>query len=418
MIINDFDNEFDNIHAQALRNSSDFSQGFFEISYFNCAKILTAFRNQRVSDSDFKSGSGYGYNDCGRDKLDSIWAEICRAESAMFRTQFVSGTHALTAVLFGILRPEDTLLSITGEPYDTLHKVLGHKDYSPGSLQDWGVNYAEVNSIIDNGLDLEIVTQSILTYKPKLVLIQRSRGYSLRRSLTVAEIELLCRTIKSVSSQTIVFVDNCYGEFMEKREPIEAGADIIAGSLIKNPGGGLAPCGGYIAGRKDLVELAGFRLTSPGLGAEVGPSLSDNRLLYQGLFIAPHVVGQALQTAIYTASVFAQLGYAVYPATDAVRTDIIQAIELGSAERVIAFCQALQAFSPVDSYVKPVAWDMPGYKDQVIMAAGTFVQGASIELSADAPMRQPYAVYLQGGIIFEQSVAAIMAAAKAVLAAQ
>ncbi|MFA6537995.1 MAG: methionine gamma-lyase family protein [Negativicutes bacterium] len=416
MSTTDFDNELDNIHARALRISGDYCRSFFDIAYHNSAKILAAFRKHRVSDSDFKTGSGYGYNDCGRDKLDNIWADICCAEAALFRTQFVSGTHALTTVLFGILRPGDTVLSITGEPYDTLHKVLGHKNYSPGSLRDWGVNYAEVNSITDDSLDLEIVTQSVNEHRPKMVLIQRSRGYSLRRSLTIAEIESLCQTIKAVDKQAIIFVDNCYGEFMECREPVEAGADIIAGSLIKNPGGGLAPCGGYIAGRKDLVELAGFRLTSPGLGAEVGPSLCDNRLLYQGLFVAPHVVGQALQTAIYSSSVFTQLGYPVYPATDAVRTDIIQAIELGSAERVIAFCQALQAFSPVDSYVKPVAWDMPGYKDQVIMAAGTFVQGASIELSADAPMRNPYAVYLQGGIVFEQSVAAILAAAKAVSA--
>ena len=414
--MSDLTNQFDKIHLQALQASSEYGRKYFSISYYNSAKILAAFRSNRVSDSDFKTGSGYGYNDCGRDKLDNIWAEICGADAALFRTQFVSGTHALTTVLFGILRPGDTLLSLTGEPYDTLHKVIGHKEPSPGSLIDWGVNYAEVNSLTANDLDLEAVTRAISTHKPKMVLIQRSRGYSLRRSLTIAEIELLCKTVKAGAGKTIVFVDNCYGEFIEQGEPLTAGADIIAGSLIKNPGGGLAPCGGYIAGRKDLVELAGFRLTSPGLGAEVGPSLSDNRLLYQGLFMAPHVVGQALQTAVYTASVFAQLKFSVYPAVAAPRTDIIQAIELGSAERVVAFCQALQAFSPVDSYVKPVAWDMPCYKDQVIMAAGTFVQGASIELSADAPMRQPYAVYLQGGIVFEQSVAAILAAAKAVMA--
>lgn len=416
MIPADFDNGLNDIHKQALAVSGEFIDAFFEISSFNSTKVLEAFRNQRVADSDFKTGSGYGYNDCGRDKLDRVWAEICRAESALFRTQFVSGTHALTAALFGILRPGDLALSITGEPYDTLLKVIGHKSFSPGSLIDWGVRYSEINSITDSGLDLAGITEAVCEQRPKLVLIQRSRGYSLRRSLTIDEIELLCHAVKEANTETIIFVDNCYGEFMEKSEPIEAGADIIAGSLIKNPGGGLAPCGGYVAGRRDLVELSGYRLTSPGLGIEVGPSLSDNRLLYQGLFVAPHVVSQALRTSVYAASVFSQLGFPVYPHVKAHRTDIIQAIEFGSSERVTAFCQALQAHSPVDSFVKPVAWDMPGYSDQIIMAAGTFVQGASIELSADAPMRQPFAVYLQGGIVFEQSVAAILAAAKAVCA--
>jgi len=273
----DFDNDIERIHSQALQISCDCGRDFFAVSYFNSAKILAAFRNNRVSDSDFKTGSGYGYNDCGRDKLDKIWAEICGAEAALFRTQFVSGTHALNTVLFGIIRPGDTVLSITGEPYDTLHKVIGHKQHSPGSLVDWGVHYAEVSSIKADGLDLEVVTQALLEHAPKLVLIQRSRGYSLRRSLSIAEIELLCKTIKASAEQPLIFVDNCYGEIIEQQEPIAAGADIIAGSLIKNPGGGLAPCGGYIAGRKDLVELSGFRLPSPGLGAEVGPSLSDNR---------------------------------------------------------------------------------------------------------------------------------------------
>ena len=409
-----FDNRLCAIHERALEVVAQHTAGFFDVALANSAKVLNAFRKHRVADAHFKSATGYGYGDAGRDNLDNIWADICRAPAALFRTQFVSGTHAISCVLFGILRPGDTMLSVCGAPYDTLHKVIGHNKLSPGSLTDWGVRYCQTNCLTATGFDIEILQRELADKQPRLALIQRSRGYSLRRTLTIAEIEQLCAAIKAVAPTTIIFVDNCYGEFMEKREPLEVGADIIAGSLIKNPGGGLAPCGGYVAGRSDLVDLVGYRLTAPGLGAEVGPSLSDNRLLYQGLYMAPHIVWQALKTAVYTASVCEQLGYSVYPASTAVRSDIIQAVELGSAERVIAFCQALQAYSPVDSYVKPLPWDMPGYEDQVIMAAGTFVQGASIELSADAPIRPPYAVYLQGGIVFEQSVVAVLQAARAV----
>ena len=381
-----------------------------EISEINTLKVLNAMRELKISDAHFKTSTGYAYGDIGREKLDELFAKIFKAESALVRTQFVSGTHALATVLFGILRPNDELISVTGEPYDTMQTVIGWKNPSAGSLKEFGVNYSEV--ALQNGkVDLAAVKNSV-TAKTKVALIQRSRGYSLRAPLTVSDIEKICATVKSVNPNCITFIDNCYGEFVETLEPVEVGADICAGSLIKNIGGGLAPTGGYIVGKNDLVELSSYRLTAPGMGNELGASLGTPRLLYQGLFMAPHVTAQALKAAIFAAGIFSSLGYKTSPLPNEKRGDIIQAIELNSAEKLIAFCRAIQNFSPVDSFAVPEAWDMPGYEDKVIMAAGTFVQGASIELSADAPIREPYTVFLQGGLTFEHAALAILNAAQ------
>ena len=381
-----------------------------EISEINTLKVLDAMRELKISDAHFKTSSGYAYGDIGREKLDELFAKIFKAESALVRTQFVSGTHALATVLFGILRPNDELISVTGEPYDTMQTVIGWKNPARGSLKEFGVNYREV--ALQNGkVDLAAIKNSV-TKKTKLALIQRSRGYSLRDPLTIYDIEKICATIKSVNPNCITFIDNCYGEFVETAEPVEVGADIVAGSLIKNIGGGLAPTGGYIVGQNELVELSSYRLTAPGMGNELGASLGTPRLLYQGLFLAPHVTAQAIKAAIFAAGIFSSLGYNTHPLQNEIRSDIIQAIELKSAEKLIKFCRAIQNYSPVDSFATPEAWDMPGYEDKVIMAAGTFVQGASIELSADAPIREPYTVFLQGGLTFEHAAIAILKAAE------
>ncbi len=384
-----------------------------EISEKNTLKVLDAMRELKISDAHFKTSSGYAYGDIGREKLDELFAKIFKAEAALVRTQFVSGTHALATVLFGILRPNDELISVTGEPYDTMQTVIGYKNPVRGSLKEFGVNYREV--ALQNGkVDLDAVKNSV-TSKTKVALIQRSRGYSLRDPLTISDIEKICATIKSVNPNCVTFIDNCYGEFVETAEPLEVGADICAGSLIKNIGGGLAPTGGYIVGKNELVELSSYRLTAPGMGNELGASLGTPRLLYQGLFFAPHVTAQAVKAAIFAAGVFSSLNFKTRPLPNDTRSDIIQAIELKSAEKLIAFCRAIQSYSPVDSFATPEAWDMPGYEDQVIMAAGTFVQGASIELSADAPIREPYTVFLQGGLTFEHAAIAILNAADVVV---
>ena len=381
-----------------------------EISELNTLKVLEAMCRLKISDAHFKTSTGYAYGDIGREKLDELFAEVFKAEAALVRTQFVSGTHALATALFGILRPNDELISLTGEPYDTMQTVIGHAHAAKGSLKEFGITYREL-PLLDGKVDLASI-KNFLTPKTKLALIQRSRGYSMREPLTTSDIEKICAAVKAVNPACVTFVDNCYGEFVETREPIEVGADLAAGSLIKNIGGGLAPTGGYIVGRKDLVELASYRLTAPGMGDELGASLGTPRLLYQGLFLAPHVTAQALKGAIFAAGIFSKLGYKTHPLPEDKRGDIIQAIELRSAERLIKFCQAIQKFSPVDSFATPEAWDMPGYADKVIMAAGTFVQGASIELSADAPLREPYAVYLQGGLTFEHAAIGILNAAQ------
>ena len=381
-----------------------------QMSEENTLKVLTAMRECKVSDIHFNTSSGYAYDDIGRSKLEELYAKVFAAESALVRTQFVSGTHALATVLFGILRPGDKIVSLTGTPYDTMQTVIGHTASSSGSLKEYGILYDEL-PLNEGRVDVERIAD-VLDERTKMVLIQRSRGYSRRPTLLIEDIREICHQVHRLKPDCICFVDNCYGEFVESLEPTQAGADIMAGSLIKNPGGGLAPTGGYIVGREDLVELASYRLTAPGMGAELGASLVNNRLFFQGLFLAPHVVSQALKGALFAAGIFENLGYTTYPRISDERGDIIQAIELGSAENLVAFCGGVQKYSPVDSFVKPEPWDMPGYTDQIIMAAGTFVQGASIEFSADGPLRSPYNVYLQGGLTFEQVMFGILGAAE------
>ena len=384
-----------------------------EVAEINTKKVLDAMRACRVSDAHFSVSFGYAYSDLGREKLDELYARVFGAERALVRTQFVSGTHALAAVLFGILRPGDQLVSITGAPYDTMQTVIGWAHESVGSLKEFGVGYDEL-SMRDGRVDLDGI-DCIVTAQTKMALVQRSRGYSEREPLSIEDIRTVSARIKAANPNCIVFVDNCYGEFVDRMEPTEVPTvDIIAGSLIKNPGGGLAPTGGYIAGRNDLVEMASYRLTAPGMGDELGASLVSSRLLYQGLFLAPHVVAQALKGAVFAAGIFEGIGCHTFPRFTDVRSDIIQAIVLGDADRMKAFARAIQAMSPVDSFAAPEPWDMPGYADQIIMAAGTFVQGASIELSADGPMREPYCIYLQGGLTFEHAALGVMAAAEAV----
>lgn len=381
-----------------------------QISEENTLKVLTAMRECKVSDIHFNTSSGYAYDDIGRSKLEELYAKVFAAESALVRTQFVSGTHALATVLFGILRPGDKIISLTGTPYDTMQTVIGYTASSSGSLKEYGILYDEL-PLNEGRVDVERIAD-VLDERTKMVLIQRSRGYSRRPTLLIEDIREICNQVHRLRPDCICFVDNCYGEFVESLEPTQAGADIMAGSLIKNPGGGLAPTGGYIVGREDLVELASYRLTAPGMGAELGASLVNNRLFFQGLFLAPHVVSQALKGALFAAGIFENLGYTTYPRISDERGDIIQAIELGTAEKLVAFCSGVQKYSPVDSFVKPEPWDMPGYTDQIIMAAGTFVQGASIEFSADGPLRSPYNVYLQGGLTFEQVMFGILGAAE------
>ena len=381
-----------------------------QMSEENTLKVLTAMRECKVSDIHFNTSSGYAYDDIGRSKLEELYAKVFAAESALVRTQFVSGTHALATVLFGILRPGDKLVSLTGTPYDTMQTVIGYTASSSGSLKEYGILYDEL-PLNEGRVDVERIAD-VLDERTKMVLIQRSRGYSKRPTLLIEDIREICNQVHRLRPDCICFVDNCYGEFVESLEPTQAGADIMAGSLIKNPGGGLAPTGGYIVGREDLVELASYRLTAPGMGAELGASLVNNRLFFQGLFLAPHVVSQALKGALFAAGIFENLGYMTYPRISDERGDIIQAIELGTAEKLVAFCSGVQKYSPVDSFVKPEPWDMPGYTDQIIMAAGTFVQGASIEFSADGPLRPPYNVYLQGGLTFEQVMFGILGAAE------
>lgn len=392
------------------------AQGYFaridQIAEINTLRVLNAMRKQKIAEFHFHTTSGYAYDDAGREKLEMLWADLCDAEKALVRTQFVSGTHALASVLFGILRPGDELLSVTGAPYDTMQTVIGHNEPSPGSLKEFGILYREI-PMKENKVDMERLKAAIRP-ETKMVLIQRSRGYSMRSPLTINEINEICKAVKEIRPECICFVDNCYGEFVEEKEPTAAGADIIAGSLIKNPGGGIAPTGGYVAGKSDLVDLVSYRLTAPGIGSELGASLVDNRLLFQGVFMAPHTVAQALKGAVFAAVFFSKLGYCTLPEPAAQRSDIIQAVQLGTKEKMIAFCQGIQKYSPVDAHVSPEPWDMPGYSDQVIMAAGTFVQGASIELSADGPMREPYIVYLQGGLTFEHVVIGCMGAAQAI----
>lgn len=407
-----FSQKIVDLKKEVLAESQELFAHVDAIAEENTLKVLDAMRECKVSDAHFNTTSGYAYDDIGRGKLEELYAKIFGAERALVRTQFVSGTHALATVLFGILRPGDELVSLTGKPYDTMQTVIGYDNPSPGSLKEFGVLYNEL-PMIDGKVDMDGI-KSVITDKTKMVEIQRSRGYSMRNPLSIEDIKAICAEVHRLKPDCICFVDNCYGEFVDTLEPTQVGADIMAGSLIKNPGGGIAPTGGYIVGRDKLVELASYRLTAPGMGDELGASLANNRLLFQGLFLAPHVVAQSIKGAIFAAGMFARLGYKTLPLPTDVRGDIIQAIELGSAEKMVAFCGGIQKYSPVDSYAAPEPWDMPGYADKIIMAAGTFVQGASIEFSADGPMREPYNVYLQGGLTFEHAVIGIMGAAQAI----
>lgn len=406
--------DYQAIEAYALAEVAKHAPELEAAALVNTEKVITAFRNNMVSDYYLKPTTGYGYSDVGRDTLDLIYAEIFKTEAALVRSQFVSGTHALAVALLGNLRPGDELVGLTGTPYDTMQSIIGYPVKTKGSLVDLGITYKEL-PMSGEHVDLEAV-KKIVTKNTKMVHIQRSCGYSsLRKTISVAEIGRIIAAAKEVNPDVIAYVDNCYGEFIEQKEPTEVGADIMAGSLIKNLGGGLAPTGGYIVGRADLVENASYRLTAPGLGGEMGATLGDTqREFYQGLFLAPHVVQQAVKTAIFAAAVFQKLGYEVKPLPEEARHDIIQAIKLESKKRLCDFCIAIQSNSPVDAHVEPVPAPLPGYQDDIVMAAGTFVQGASIELSADGPCREPYNVFFQGGLTFEHGRLAIMAAAKRV----
>ncbi len=386
-----------------------------EIAAYNQQKVLSAYIRHNVSESHFVPTTGYGYGDRGRDALDEILADIMGAEDALIRHSIVSGTHAITIALFAMLRPGDTLLAATGAPYDTLEQVIGHKQEAAGSLKEYGIGYTEVALTEQGAPDVEAIKQALRSDPTiRLVHIQRSRGYCTRPSLTIDGIKRIVDAVREISD-AIVFVDNCYGEFVEKLEPCQVGADLIAGSLIKNPGGGIAENGGYLCGTKECIEQCAYRMTTPGLGREVGASLGHNRSLYMGLFQAPHVVGEALKTAVYAAALFRRLGYEVSPRYDEVRGDIIQTVMLKNSESLIAFCQGMQKGAPVDAFVVPEPWDMPGYTNQVIMAAGAFTMGASIELSADAPLREPFAAYMQGGLNYHSGKIGVLLAAQSML---
>ena len=370
-----------------------------EICEFNSEKILTAFQKNRVVEADFGSSTGYGYGDIGREKIERVFSDIFQAEDCIVRGQFISGTHALTVALFAFLRPGDTMLSINGKPYDTLDEVIGIEE-NASSLKSFGVNYEQVN-LIEDDFDYEAIQEKLKTTKVKLIEIQRSKGYDLRKSISLSKVEKVIKKIREVDQEVIIMIDNCYCELVGKKEPLEVGADIVVGSLIKNLGGGIAPNGAYIAGRKDLVKLAAERLTVPGEGKGVGPTLGINRSFLQGLFLAPSVVKASVKTAILTSKVMEKLGYKVEPKYDAERVDIVQTIEFGDREKLIKYCQGIQTGSPIDSDSLPEPCETPGYLDQIIMASGSFTQGSSIELSCDGPLREPFVGFQQGALTYE-----------------
>lgn len=381
-----------------------------EITEYNQQKVLSAFIKNNVSESMFGESTGYGYGDRGREVIDRVFADIVGAEDALVRHNFTCGTHTLAVALYGMLRPGDIMLCVTGTPYDTIHSVIGINGKGDGSLADYGIIYKQVE-LKDDKPDLEAIKEAVTKEKIKLVYIQRSRGYSLRPSLSCEEIGEIAKIVKE-NSDADIMVDNCYGEFTQKIEPTQVGADIIAGSLIKNAGGGLARTGGYVAGRADLVEKISYRLTTPGLGREVGATLGMSRELFMGIFFAPHTVGEAIKAAYFTAGLFEQFGFETTPTSKEPRFDIVQSVLLRNEENLIAFCQGMQSGAPIDAFVTPEPWDMPGYDNKVIMAAGAFIGGASIELSADAPLREPYAAWMQGGLNFHSAKMGIMLAAQ------
>lgn len=386
-----------------------------DIQEYNQQKMIKAFQNAGVRESHLSGSTGYGYDDFGREALDRVYAYVFDAEDALVRHNFVSGTHALTVALFGVLRPGDTVLSVTGMPYDTIRTAIGIEGDYPGSLKDFNIGFNMVELCSDGKVDYEEIKKRIETEKPAMVYIQRSRGYSTRPSLTWREIKKICDISKKVSSESVIMLDNCYGEFIDKVEPLSVGVDLMAGSLIKNPGGGIAPTGGYIAGRQKLVEMCAYRLTTPGTGKEIGATLNNNRELFMGAYHAPHVTGEALKTAVFASALFKILGYDTAPKYNENRGDIIQLIMLGNEQKLCRFCEGVQSGSAVDSFVTPVPSDMPGYESKVIMAAGAFTLGSSIELSADAPLREPYAVWMQGGLNFHSGKLGVMLAADKII---
>ena len=380
-----------------------------EICSYNSLKVLEAFQKNRLCEAHFNSTTGYGYGDIGREAIEKIYSDIMGADDSLVRSQFISGSHALTVTLFALLRPGDTLLSISGKPYDTLEEVIGIKE-NASSLKSFNVNYEQID-LINDDFNYEEIEQILKTKKIKVIEIQRSKGYSTRKSITIEKLEKVIRFIKNIDKDVIIMIDNCYCEFVEKKTPLMVGADIIVGSLIKNLGGGIAPNGAYICGRKDLIDLCGERLTLPGEGREVGPTLGINKSILQGLFFAPSVVASSLKTAVFASLLLEKMGYKVEPKYNDLRADIVQNIEFGNADDLIKFCQGIQQGSPVDSFAIPEPWDMPGYVDKVIMAAGAFTQGSSIELSCDGPIRSPYIAYLQGGLTFDYGKLGVMKAA-------
>lgn len=390
---------------KAEKSSQELFDVLADIALYNQDKVLKAFAKNRVNATHFYQSTGYGYDDIGRDTLNRVFADVFGAENAIVSPLIVNGTHALTTALFGILRPNDVLFSIAGKPYDTLDDVINGNNN--GSLKEFGVKYVQ-SDLKDDDFDKEAISKIIFAQNPKVVFIQRSKGYLWRDALSISKIEEICRFIKDLAHDTIILVDNCYGEFVEKKEPTEVGADIIVGSLIKNPGGGIAPTGGYIAGKEDLIKLISYRLTAPSLGSEVGSYVGGYRLFYQGLFMAPSVVKNTLMGTVLTGFALSMVGCDVMPKAGTRPYDIINSIKFGSADELIAFCRAVQSVSPVDGYVTPEPWDMPGYNHQVIMAAGTFVQGSSIELSADGTVRDPYIAYMQGGLTYEHCKLALL----------
>ena len=383
-----------------------------DIMAYNQYKVLTAFQNNRISDMHFSWNTGYGYNDAGREALERVYADIFRTEAALVRPIIVNGTHALTLTLTGILRPGDELIYCTGAPYDTLEEVIGIRGEGKGSLKEFGVSYQQIELTSEGEIDLAALKEAI-TEKTRMVTVQRATGYGWRKAITIEQIQEWADFVHGINPDIICMVDNCYGEFLDVKEPTEVGTDVLAGSLIKNPGGGLALTGGYIAGRQDLIDDISYRMTSPGIGGECGLMFGQTRTLFQGLFLAPKTVNGAVKGAALCAKVFENLGFDVCPKAEEKRSDIIEAVKLGSPEAVVAFCEGIQAAAPIDAHVKPVPWDMPGYDDQVVMAAGAFIQGSSIELSADAPIREPYIVYFQGGLTYEHSKFGVIKALQA-----
>ncbi len=418
-LINNFkiNEEAFKVSEEAIKDVEEQFKVLDDIREYNQLKVLNAFQQERISDMHFTNSSGYGYGDVGRDSLDKVFARVFNTESALVRPHFVNGTHAIGCSLFGNLRPGDTLLTVCGSPYDTLHNIIGiTKDANIGSLKEYGVNYKQLELTSNGKVNIEEMKRALKEDSSiKMVHIQRSTGYGWRNSLMVSEIEGVINAAKEAKSDVICFVDNCYGEFVDTMEPTEVGADLVAGSLIKNIGGGIAPTGGYIAGKEAYVTQAAYRLTIPGIGGECGSTFGVMRTLFQGLFLAPHVAMEAVKTAIFCARMMELLGFEVIPKSTERRSDIIQAIKFNDKEKLIKFCKGIQAGSPIDSFVECEPWDMPGYEDEVIMAAGAFIQGSSIELSADAPIREPYIAYLQGGLTFDHGKTGVLMAISRIL---